>query len=129
LELLRDGTHWTVWFCDPCKARVLRLHEEYAAYLIPIGRHSLHGGFGLRGQDAVDEAKRSAFVASIGTVSDRMGRLDAWAARVVERNLEIFGFPTGIDVSLPAYLAIQVRADAAKARAFHGLCAWLGVGL
>jgi hypothetical protein len=126
LGVLRDGSHWTVWFCVSCKARVRRLHEEYDAYLIPDGRHSLHGGFGRRGRAAFERSEVRAFAAVIGSIAHRTGRVDTWATRVVQQHLATFGFNHGSDVSPLLYLDKQTQTDAARGRAFRGLCAWLG---
>ena len=44
LELLQSGCKWSVWFCNDCKPRVLKLNQSVGAWVIPIRRHSLMHG-------------------------------------------------------------------------------------
>jgi hypothetical protein len=120
LELLRSGSKWSVWFCGACKERVRRLHQEFNVYLIPIGRHSIMGGFGLRGDAVRDEAKIEAFATVTRTLFARMDLLEEWANQVVQRNMAaISGDRT--QVPLTDYLTRAYEDSMTKQEAFTSL--------
>lgn len=46
---LPSGSRWSVWFCRPCRDRVRLYNDRLGHVVIPIGRHSLMAGIGIRG--------------------------------------------------------------------------------
>ncbi|HVA10428.1 MAG TPA: hypothetical protein VNG12_27250, partial [Acidimicrobiales bacterium] len=49
LVLLPSGSRWSVWFCPPCTRLARSFNEQLGRCVIPIGRHSLMNGVGLKG--------------------------------------------------------------------------------
>jgi hypothetical protein len=139
--LLRSGSRWSVWFCDECKERVIGLNEDVGFALIPIGRHSLMNGLGLRGGATEREIKR--FADRVGGLSTRMDLLShTWKPAQLRRELQRLGLfkeggtgdgdgagdgdPTSTAIPLPAYLAAVAEEDRTsgadhRLEAFRGL--------
>ena len=87
VELLRSGSRWSVWFCDPCKRSVSSLNEVCQSYVIPIGRHSMMGLGGNRELSLkCDQLDVALFVRGMKELGDRFNRLTAHARRSVEGN-------------------------------------------
>lgn len=111
--LLRSGSRWSVWFCGSCLELVRSTNAALGRYAIPIGRHSLHGGVGLRGD--VSDLDIEIFVATFQDLSAAFGRVSDWAGRVVKGILRENWLDLGHDVPLIEYLA-QCRADEKEAQ-------------
>jgi hypothetical protein len=120
-------SRWSVWFCDECKERVRRLHEEFNVYLIPIGRHSVMGGFGLRGKDASDPAKIEALVQVTRNLFARITLLEEWARQAVQRNIEAIGGLNKAEMQLTCYLTRANEVGTTKLDAFAGLIGFFGI--
>jgi len=123
-ELLHSGSRWSVWFCEECKKRVRALNGRYQRCAIPIGRHSLMNGFGLRGNDAQVPAAVEQFVLCVRALQDSTGLLGEWASAIVAETARARGFQEGADVPLLDYLNALVHSPADKVRAFERLCAY-----
>jgi len=117
-ELLLSGSKWSVWFCEDCKEMVRQFHGEYQRYIIPIGRHSFHGGFGLDGGKAKDPAEVEYFVQRWNTISEAIQQLDHFARLVVADNLMKLGVERGRCVTLGEYLDGLHQAPVDKKAAF-----------
>ncbi len=134
-EVLPSGSRWSVWFCTDCTERVRRLHTACGAYVIPIGRHSLMAGFGVRdgaplafrGPDAKDAAVIARFLEAFQRLGGRMDRLIVWAARAVALNLTERGLEGGDPVSLPRYLSALAAQPVDRWARFRGLCGHFSV--
>jgi hypothetical protein len=110
LDVLRSGSRWSGWFCEHCKDWVWDFNNRVGRCVIPIGRHSLMNGIGLPGVLATDDALVKRFADDVGTLFERMNWTDAWARRVVTRNLTACGLASHDDVPLGKYLE-RVRAS------------------
>src|SRR4030042_3262893 len=64
-EVLSSGTKWSVWFCSPCKERVIEFNTKYQQTIIPIGRHSIMAGYQLSGKESEDKKKVQEFVMNL----------------------------------------------------------------
>lgn len=125
LELLSSGSRWALFFCDECKKNVVSFNDRYGAYLIPIGRHSLHGGVSVSAKNRVDRRKVEEveeFVSRWRETVNAMGALSKWSAQIIAANLEAFGFDRKADTPLPEYLAAVARLPQDKDQAFAKLC-------
>jgi hypothetical protein len=85
---LRSGSKWSVWFCDACKQQVQLLNGRHGRCVVPIGRHSVHAGWLLTGDQIENPLEVEAFVSSMSAISDGMCALHDWRRIVVRRNLE-----------------------------------------
>jgi hypothetical protein len=105
LVSLRSGSRWADWFCDPCKKVVISLNDICGAYVIPIGRHTIHGCHWQSelcvhaGQPDID-----AFVHSLDDWNDRISRVLVHAQQAVQANCEIAGHSSANPL-LSEYLA------------------------
>lgn len=122
LEPLRSGSRWSVWFCDECKERVRELHEGYQRYIIPIGRHSLMGGFGLSGKAVRDDAEIHYFVSRWKSITEAIEALYDFARNVVADNLELLGLAEQSQIPLAQYISLASRQVHSKEAAFRRLC-------
>jgi hypothetical protein len=104
LDVLRSGSKWSVWFCGHCKDWVWDFNNRVGGCVIPIGRHSMMNGFGLPGPLARDDALVNQFANDVRSLFERMNWTDAWARRVVTRNLAACGLASENDVPLGEYL-------------------------
>jgi hypothetical protein len=77
--------------------------------VIPIGRHSIMNGLGVPGPLARDDAQVEQFANDMRTLFELMNWTDAWARRIVTRNLTACGLASENDVPLGEYLE-RVRA-------------------
>lgn len=115
LVLLPSGSRFSVWLCEACGPLVKGLNRAVGRAIVPIGRHSLMAGVGLRGgRDIPPQAVEAFTTASIG-LFDRIGQLEEYARSVVGRNLELLGFEPGAEIYLGEYLHAvrrsQLRCD------------------
>ena len=85
---LRSGSRWSVWFCPTCRAEVDLLNSRLGRYIVPIGRHSLHGGRLLSAHQIADPIVVQDFLNSWAGVGDAMTRLGEWARIAVRSNVE-----------------------------------------
>jgi hypothetical protein len=109
LDVLRSGSKWSVWFCEHCKDWVWDFNNRVGGCVIPIGRHSIMSGLGVPGPLARDDAQVEQFANDMRTLFERMNWTDAWARRIVTRNLTACGLASENDVPLGEYLE-RVRA-------------------
>jgi hypothetical protein len=122
---IRSGSKWSVLLCADCAWLSGAFNRERHSCVIPFGRHSMVNGVWLKGSEAGSETKRGAFVARLTNLFDQLDLLDSWAWQVVGENLEMAGFPTGVDAPLVAYLDGLARQRTPKRRAFEHLCAFM----
>ena len=133
-ELLESGSRYSVWFCSDCKEQVRLLNARLLRYAIPLGRHSLHGGFLLNPRQ--DEASRTldmeVFAARWKSIVEAMDALEAWAGEVVrqvvhERGLDRGGGSAGSPESVPIgdYLHSCRTDEKEKMRRFRDMVAFL----
>ena len=91
--VLRSGSRWSVWFCPECKERVRLLNEEFGFATIPIGRHSMMNGFGLRpgAPGGTGAAKVQRFWERLQGLNARIDVLRVWKFEHLGRELERLG--------------------------------------
>lgn len=110
-EALPSGSRWSVWFCGECKERVLALNRAVGRAVVPIGRHSLMSGAGLRGSDVAGADAREAtrliagFHAATVELFGGMERLRAFARRRTDELRAGLGYGAAAPVPLPEWLA------------------------
>jgi hypothetical protein len=85
---LSSGSRFSVWFCDGCKKEIGLLHGRLGRYVVPIGRHSFHGGFMLSPEEALDPLETEIFVGRWAAIGEAMDAVHDWAGIVVRRILE-----------------------------------------
>jgi len=104
LDVLRSGSRWSVWFCEHCKGWAQDFNNQVGRCVIPIGRHSMMNGLALSGTKARDDGLVQQFASNTVTLVERMNWTDAWARRVITRNLTASGLASDDDVQLVEYL-------------------------
>ena len=122
---LGSGSRWDVWFCPVCREEVDLLNARLGRYALPIGRHSVHAGRLLSGQDLLDGVIVQDFMNTWSGVSAAMRALRAWATIAVRKNVEaITGDPDAV-VPLEAYRSLaRERVDPADR--FREMCLHFG---
>jgi len=114
--LLRSGSRWCVWFCEPCKRSVMALNRAAGRCLIPIGRHSFMNGAAARSEQLQTDVGVGAFVDQLGTFLAGIDGLRVWAATVTASNTIALGFCGDVDVLLADYL-VAVRGSTLSSEA------------
>ena len=103
-QLVRSGSRYPFWFCDPCLELVRGFNNQIASYAIPVGRHSFHGRLALSTAEPEQHAVASDFVERMGSWLERLDWIDAWDGAAVRHNRAMLGMGTG-DLALLTYLA------------------------
>lgn len=127
VELLASGSRWSVWFCAECKERVRDLNARVGVCVIPIGRHSIMNGVGLRGDRAHDEDEVAAFVDRMKGFLDTTDRLSDWATEIIRRNCARVALGDRDRVPISEYLEAVAPLD--RESAFEELTAWWIISL
>lgn len=121
---LRSGSRWAVWFCGACKEQVGLLNGRYGRCIVPIGRHSVHSGHLLSGEQARSPVEREAFVSTMQALGSVHEVLGVWVREAVRRNLRDVGLATGRSVPLDTYwTAVRLQVDPDDR--FREMCAYL----
>ena len=121
---LTSGSRWSVWFCDDCKHQVGLLNGRHGRCIVPIGRHSVHHGCLLRGDQADDPVAVQMFADASKAAHVVINALADWYHIAVARNLEMFGAGTGTVSPVEEYCrAVTTRVDP-MAR-FREMCDYL----
>jgi hypothetical protein len=118
-ELIRSGTKWSVWFCGECKGRVVALNMAMSKTVIPIGRHSLMSGVGLRAVGGVCDEKVGDFIKDLGNFFANTDTVSKWREHIVLKNLRNLDCET--DPPVIEYLA-RVRILSKKSEIFREMC-------
>ena len=139
LEALPSGSRFSVWFCKDCKERALDLNTRVGKCVIPIGRHSLMAGIGIRGGPHLeDDAFLDAAVERFATQA--VGWLQAtslvyeFGPHQTLRLARLTDMPirTGGRLELTRWFSLlseaaRTRPDACGKRAsFDALVSWFG---
>jgi hypothetical protein len=124
-----SGHRFSVWFCEPCRRRVVAFDQRCGRTIIPLGRHSIMAGVSISGREIADgspvEPKIDNFSTSARGLFASMDHLEAWRRRTVAGHLKILG-ATG-DVPVATYIRELSRlADTGvesldKEKTFQGL--------
>lgn len=123
VELLRSGSKWSVWFCKECKPRVEDLNRNAGTCVVPIGRHTLMHGIGVRGADAVrDPVQLAAFAAAANDFMAKQDRLSQWASEIVKRNCARCALIGEQPIPMSTYLTAV--AAQSREQAFRDMCEW-----
>jgi hypothetical protein len=126
-QLVASGSKYSVWFCQPCLQLVRGFNDQLGCYIIPIGRHSLHGRIALAGSAVENGRMVAEFVDRVGSWSERLGWIDAWSGSAVRYNRATLEMGIG-DVLLSTYLAAvgtSVTKELCNAEAFGRMVAAL----
>lgn len=118
-ELLRSGSRWSVWFCEQCKERVVEFNTEADRTIIPIGRHSLMHGIGLKVEPLVSKIKIIATIDEFNQLRASIAHLERWRKIPISRNWRSAELDSGQDVGLVKFLHSVEGFD--KERAFIGM--------
>jgi len=117
-EVLSSGTKWSVWFCSPCKERVIKFNTKYQQTIIPIGRHSIMAGYQLSGKESENKNKVKKFIMNLNGLFDRIYILDEWFTHIILQNLKLLGYSK--DVTLAEYLS-KVKSLPKRSIAFRDM--------
>jgi hypothetical protein len=121
LVLLRSGSRWSAWFCEPCKKSVVALNQSAGRCLVPIGRHSLMNGVAARPSQLASDTGVRTFADQLSAFFDTFDSLEAWARTIVESNLIALGLDADRDVRLGDYLDAIERSSLSRSAAFEAL--------
>jgi len=103
-RVLKSGSRWSVWFCEPCKTSVCRVNDLCCAYVIPIGRHSIMGSKWQRGLAVQGlPADIQAFATTLAGLFDRIDLVNKHHRQCVELNCREAGL--GSRPALRSYLS------------------------
>lgn len=102
--VIGSGTRWSVFYCEPCKEKVVALNKQHGFSVIPLGRHSIMNQVVLDPRAPDQESEVRKFTENVGGLFKRIDRLRAWRKRIVARTLQELGFPRGSDVELENYV-------------------------
>lgn len=91
-----SGHRFAVWFCEPCRLAVLAANDRLGGYVIPIGRHSIHGAQAPRDAGA---GQAEGLVRFVRGLAERMDLLERWRLAQVQELWVAAGF--GLDQELP----------------------------
>lgn len=121
--VLQSGSRFSIWFCRDCLEQVRLLNARLGRYALPIGRHSFHGGMGLkRDAGTVDvEILCSTWNGVVGAMS----RLEEWGRRVVLGIIVERWESPAVRIPIDAYLARCVTTEEEKMRRFRDMMAFL----
>ena len=124
--VLRSGSRWSVWFCEPCKRRVRAVNDICESYVIPIGRHSIMASNYRTGAIVKSTFRIPKLRATLLDIGHRTDSLLAHARKTTLSVVQ------AIDDQLPCtplndYLdAVQQLPDH-KSLSFANLCQTMGV--
>lgn len=104
-RLIRSGSRYSTWFCDPCLTLVRRFNEDARGYLIPTGRHSFHGRLALSLSDGRESSVVADFTAEVKQWFARMEWIGNWNGEAVRYNRELLELGSG-DLLLAGYLEL-----------------------
>ena len=121
---LRTGSKWSVWFCEACKQEVGLLNGRHGRCVVPIGRHSVHAGWLLKGDQIDNGLDVHLFTEAWNATVSVMRVLSEWQRITVRRNLEAGGAPPRSRVPLPEYVRTAELQIDAMAR-FREMCEYL----
>lgn len=121
---LRSGSKWSVWFCKACKEQVGLLNGRHGRCIVPIGRHSVHAGYMLSGDQARNPVAVETFVSSMKSIFAVHGPLADWMREAVHRNFRDVGLPVNRPVPLARYWA-EVRGRVDPDDRFREMCGFL----
>lgn len=121
---LRSGSRWSVWFCASCKEQIGLLNGRHGRCIVPIGRHSVHAGHVLSGDQARDPVAVEGFISTMKAVGRVQGLLHEWLRETVRRNFRDAGLPERRPVPLEEYW-VAVRTSVEPDDRFRELCAYL----
>lgn len=102
-EVLKSGSKWSEWFCEECKARVIKFNTQYQRTIIPIGRHSLMAGYRLGHNEVHNPGMIKAFTENMNNLFNTIDCLTKWKKFVLAENFKILGYLN--DTLLEDYLA------------------------
>lgn len=121
---LSSGSRWSVWFCGACKEQVGLLNGRHGRCIVPIGRHSVHAGHVLSGDQAGDPVAVEGFLSAMKALGPVHGLLHEWMREAVRRNFRDAGFRPERTVPLQEYWA-AVRTSVDPDDRFREMCAYL----
>lgn len=121
LVLLKSGSRWSVWLCDYCKPLVMALNRQSGRCVVPLGRHSLMNGIGLRASDFERPDAIARFASASRGLFAQVEGLDGYRRSVIAHNRRVLGFEPHEDVYLGKYLWTVRRSELTPAAAFVAL--------
>jgi hypothetical protein len=121
--LIRSGSRWSSFFCDRCRQRVLALNRTHGTVVVPIGRHSLMHGIGLKADRMRDPQEVNVFHARALTLFERIDRLKVWKKARLHQILSQLRLPSDQRIPLSEFL-IRIRRLAHRDSSFGKLGAF-----
>ena len=122
LTLVRSGSKWSVWFCGDCLSRVRALNQRAGRCVVPIGRHSLLNGIGLRAEPGRDDPDAlAAYADQLDAFFAAAADTDGWRRQVIAENLDAVGLAFARAVPVRIYLERARQAGLSKDAAFARL--------
>jgi hypothetical protein len=122
-ELLEAISKLSIWFCPGCKQEIGLLNGRLGRCVLPLGPHSLHGGFALTGSST--DLDIEIYAANWGHISDALEKILAWSSLVV-RSIIQEEWPRGSDpIPLIDYLKCCRPEAEEKMHRFRGMIEFL----
>ena len=126
--ILPSGSKFSVWFCESCKAPILKMNELCQQYMIPIGRHSLMASTTVRSkascQRRLETSRLTNFLEGIG---GHVQALSEFSAGIVREYLQEGGWENARHAALPDYLAVSDTSAQRRKSILHLIGANFGV--
>jgi hypothetical protein len=114
-----SGHKFALFYCEECKDRIVEVRRSETPLAIPLGRHSLMNGIGLRGSDATKPAAAKVFADALNGMFGTISAISEWQRR------RLLGILADCDEDpLLVDLLAEARRRWTKEEAFHALCAW-----
>lgn len=123
------GSRWDIFFCAACLPAVRRVNEEAGRLVVPVGRHTLVNGIGLRPEQADNPDAVATFVSASRGLFDRIDMVTGFGKYAVRKNLD--AMRATADVPMSDYLA-SARPRATIDELVYAVssvelgCAWCG---
>ena len=125
--VIPSGSKFSSFFCDDCRAAVMRLTSALGTAAIPLGRHSLMNGVTLAGGAAArDPLRVKSFALAVQHSFNRIDRLWSWQRTVVADHIAAMQLDARC-VPASAYLAFTASDALPKRELFRQLCRYFGI--
>jgi hypothetical protein len=129
---LTSGSKYSMFFCEPCKKRVVSFNDRLRFWLIPIGRHSFMArryegspnflaipatvAVSADRGDPSAEADLEVLVGEIVSLFDRIGAVGSWSRQHLGWYLDELGLRDGSDPTIARLFAALTEAAKADER-------------
>lgn len=111
-----DRTRWTVYHCEDCAGRIVRLNSGAGRLVVPLGKHSIVNGASIR-RELTQEPEE--VVDLLERTGAGVTQLRKWVRRRTADNLVRVGLPTDRDVPAERYCEAIGAAGRREEEAFY----------